>query len=489
MEAWHIDRAKNRHIGKDSVMEHAKVKGRGGPEYRDSPSHHFQEIAAGDANPAPELFREYAQSDLPDRAVPRARYTSHAFAQLERERMWSRVWQFACREEQIPEEGDCHVYEGPGASILVARGDDGEIRAFYNSCPHRGMKLCEGDTSVAKIKCPFHSIAWKLDGSVDHVPARWDFNDTSMEELKLREIRAELWQGFVFINRDPAAPPLSEYLGRLVPHFEGWNYSDRYVSAIMRRPMLANWKTCVEAFLEAYHLSGIHPQALPFGGESSTQYDVWPGEPHVSRFLEPVGIHSDQLPKALSEQEIINFATRVVAGADSELPELPEGMTARQAMIAGMRATYTEMHEHDYSGLSDVEAADAIQYHLFPNMVIFRSLPYPFVYRFLPDRNDPGRTMFEFWVFRPKPADGEVPEAKIVELTDDQSFAEAGVLPDWQAHIYDQDADGLAACQNGMRDGGDMPIRFTSYQESRLRLLHHTLSRYVSDNPCDAPGF
>jgi phenylpropionate dioxygenase-like ring-hydroxylating dioxygenase large terminal subunit len=470
-------------------MEHATIKGRGGPEYRDSPSHHFQDIAAGDANPAPALFREYSESDLPDRAVPRERYTSPEFARLERDRMWARVWQFACREEQVPEAGDCHVYEGPGASILIARGDDGVIRAFYNSCPHRGMKLCEGDTSVGRIKCPFHSIAWKLDGSVDHVPARWDFRDTSIDELKLREIRAEIWQGFVFINRDPAAPPLMQYLGRMVPHFAEWDYGERYVSAILRRPMRANWKACIEAFLEAYHLSGIHPQALPFGGESSTQYDVWPDEPHVSRFLEPTGIHSDQLTTMLSEQQIIDLATRVVSGADGDLMELPDGMTARQAMIAGMRQAYSAMHDHDYSALSDVEAADAIQYNLFPNMVIFRSLPYPFVYRFLPDRNDPGRTMFEFWVFRPKPAQGEFPEPEIVDLDENESFAEANVLPEWQAYIYDQDANGLAACQRGISDGGDMPIRFTTYQESRIRLLHHTLTRYVSDNPSDAPGY
>lgn len=470
-------------------MEYAKVRGRGGPEYRDSPSHHFQEVAALDVNPAPELFREYSESDLPDCAVPRARYTSKEFANLEQERMWPRVWQFACREEQIPEAGDCIVYEAAGASILVARGDDGEIRAFYNSCPHRGMKLCAGHASLAKIKCPFHSISWKLDGSVDHVPAGWDFKDTNPEDLRLREVRADCWQGFVFINRDPDPQPLAEYLGRLVPHFEDWDYGERYVSAIIRRPIEANWKTCIEAFLEAYHLSGIHPQALPFSGESSTQYDVWPDDPHVSRFLEPVGILSDQFPKELSQQEIIDFATAVVTGKGNQAPPLPEGMTARQAIVAAMRATYAEMHDHDYSELSDVETADAIQYSLFPNIVIFRSLPYPFLYRFLPDNKDPEQTMFEFWVFRPKPESGEVPEPEIANLSLNQSFKEANILPDWQAHIYDQDADGLAACQEGLRNGADMPVRFTSYQESRLRLLHNTLMRYVSDDPGDAPGY
>lgn len=469
-------------------MKHEKVKGKGGPLYRESPSHHFQDIVEADPRPAPAAFREYAESQLENAAVSRGRYTSAEFLRLERERMWPRVWQLAAREEQIPEDGDCVVYEGPAASFLIVRGEDDRIRAFYNSCPHRGMKLCQGAMSVATIKCPFHSIAWRLDGAVHDVPARWDFSDTPIDELNLREVRAECWQGFVFVNQSVDAPPLADYLGKLVPHFEGWDYGERYLAAMIRRPLRANWKACIEAFLEAYHLSGVHPQALPFGGESSTQYDVWPDQPHVSRFLEPVGFASDQYPRELSEQDIVDLANRVVMGAEAEPSPLPEGMSARAAMVAGMRAAYGEMHGTDYSGLSDAEAGDAIQYHLFPNMVIFRSLPYPFVYRFLPDRTDPGRTIFEFWVFRPK-GEGEVPEARIVDLGEDQSFADADVLPDWQAQIYDQDADGLRACQDGMRDGGGMPIRFTRYQESRLRLLHHTLSRYVSDELAEAPGF
>ncbi|GGC18780.1 (2Fe-2S)-binding protein [Novosphingobium marinum] len=470
-------------------MEMQKMKGEGGPEYRDSPSPHFQHIAAQDDKPAPALFSEYSESELDNAEVSRERYTSAEFLRLERERMWPRVWQMACREEQIPEPGDCIAYDGPAASILVVRGENGEVRAFYNSCPHRGMKLCLGQMSVEKVKCPFHSIRWTLDGKVDHVPARWDFADTNIDDLKLAEVRADVWQGFVFVNQNADAPPLAEYLGKLVPHFEGWDHGERYVESIIRRPIRANWKSCIEAFLEAYHLSGVHAQALPFGGESSTQYDVWPDQPHVSRFLEPVGFSSDQYPRDLSEQEIVELATKVVAGGEVEVDDLPEGVSARQAMVAAMRASYSEMHDKDYSDLSDVEAGDAIQYHLFPNFIIFRSLPYPFIYRFLPDREDPGLTMFEFYIFRPKVEGEEVPEVRIAELEETQSYADADMMPPWQALIYDQDAEGLKACQEGMRDGGDMPIRYTRYQESRIRLLHHTLGRYVSDDPSDAPGF
>lgn len=454
----------------------------GGPDYRESPSPHYQQIIADDPKAAPDIFREYAEAGLLLGEVSRDAYVCPQFASSEKDRMWSRVWQFACREEQIPEPGDCLVYDSPGASILIVRGDDGEIRAFYNSCPHRGMQLCAQDTSVAQITCPFHSIKWNLDGSVFHVPARWDFPGVAEDALRLIAIRVETWQGFVFINRDPSAPPLENYLGRLVPHFDEWRYDDKYVAAIMRRPMDANWKTCIEAFLEAYHLSGIHPQALPFGGEASTQYDVWPGEPHVSRFLEPVGLASDQIGGDLSEQGILSHAVRTVYGNDAVAPQLAEGQKARLFLAESMRMTYGEAHGRDYSGLSDAEAADAVQYNLFPNMVIFRSLAYPFVYRFLPLRDNPEKALFEFWVFRPRPAEGQALAPRIVDLDAGQSFAEAGVLPLWQAKIYDQDADGLRLCQQGLRNGGNMPVRFTRYQESRIRLLHHTLASYLSSS-------
>ena len=78
--------------------------------------------------------------------VPRARYVDKAFFDAEIARMWPRVWQLACREEQIPEVGDCLLYESPGASILVVRSAPDEIKAFYNTCRHRGMRLCVART-------------------------------------------------------------------------------------------------------------------------------------------------------------------------------------------------------------------------------------------------------------------------------------------------------------------------------------------------------
>ncbi len=450
------------------------------PAYRDSTAPVFQDVIAEDPMPAPAVFQEYSEVNVPVSSVSRSEYTSPEFAQAEQERMWSRVWQMACREEQLREPGDIVVYESPGASIIVVRTEDGGIRGFYNSCLHRGMRLCAGDTSVRRLTCPFHGFTWNLDGSLAHVPARWDFPGMKDAEMHLPEVRVETWGGFVFINRDADAPPLETYLGRLVPHFADWSYGDLYLATTIRKTIQANWKTGVEAFLESYHLSGIHAQALPFGGDASTQYDVWEDDPHVSRFLEPTGIVSDQYPRDLSEQEILDFVMKIVFGGAGETPKLEPGMKARHFMSAGMRAQMGELHGRDYSAMSDSEAGDAIQYFLFPNIVIFRSLPYPFVYRFLPVRDNPNQSTFEFLVFKPRPTDGsEIPEVEVVELGPDDTFAGSGVLPPWQGEIYDQDVTGLAMCQLGIRDGGDADIIYSRYQEVRIRHLHDTLHRYL----------
>jgi phenylpropionate dioxygenase-like ring-hydroxylating dioxygenase large terminal subunit len=457
------------------------------PEYRESHIPLFQQVIADDPVAAPTVLREYSEVDVPVATVSRDQYRSAAFASLEMDRMWPRVWQFACREEQIPEVGDLVVYESPGVSFLIVRTKEDEVRAYHNSCLHRGMKLCAEDTSVRKLSCPFHGFTWNLDGTLAHVPSRWDFPGLKDENMHLPEARVERWQGFVFINRDPAAPPLQDYLGHLPEHFADWSFGDKYLATVMRKTIDANWKTCIEAFLESYHISGIHAQALPFGGDASTQYDVWSDDAHVSRFMEPTGVMSDQLPEALSEQQILDSALAVVF-AGAEVPQLGEGMKARHFMAAGMRAAMSEADGIDYSEVSDSEAADAVQYSVFPNVIIFRSLGYPYVYRFLPVPGDPNKATYEFMIFKPKPKDGYIPELQRVNLGENDTFAGAGVLPPWHGEIYDQDVTGLRMCQQGMRDGGDAPIIYSAYQEVRIRHLHQTLDRYLSDDPMDAPG-
>ena len=454
--------------------------GRIAPDYRTSPSPAYQAVIANDPKPAPALFREYAETDVDCAVVPRAHYTSPEFAKLEMEKMWPKVWQMACRAEQIPEPGDVLVYNSPGASLLIVHTETGAIKAYYNSCLHRGMQLCAENTSVNKLACPFHGFTWNLDGSLAHIPARWDFPHIEEKTFNLPEAKVGSWGGFIFINRDLNAKPLEEYLGHLIPHFVDWPRDQVYLAAQIRKTIHANYKICIEGFVESYHLSGIHAQALPFGGDSSTQYDVWPDDDNVSRFLEPTGVQSDQYPVQLTEQQILDASLEIVFGK-GPTPQLPEGAQARTFLAEAMRTSASAQDGVDYSHLSDTEATDAMQYSLFPNFILFRSLPYPFAYRFLPARNDPNYATYDFLIFKPKPTDGSpIPETQYINLGDNDTFAGSGALPPWLGEIYDQDSTGLAMCQDGLRDGGTADVTYSRYQESRIRHLHATLAKYLN---------
>ncbi len=108
--------------------------------------------------------------------IPAYRYTSGAFAALEHERLWPRVWQLACSLDHVASAGDFHELRIGPISVLVVRGADDELRAFQNACRHRGSALCEGTgTGLTELRCPFHRWSYDLDGRLREVPSRREF--------------------------------------------------------------------------------------------------------------------------------------------------------------------------------------------------------------------------------------------------------------------------------------------------------------------------
>ena len=138
-----------------------------------------------------------------DHDIAVARYTSREFHELEKRLLWSRVWQMACRLEEIPEVGDTTLYEICDKSVLIVRSGPDEVRAFWNSCRHRGRQLITDPGFVQQLRCPFHGFTWNLDGSLAYVPSRWDFPQIEDDRLGLGALRVGTWAGFVFVNPDP----------------------------------------------------------------------------------------------------------------------------------------------------------------------------------------------------------------------------------------------------------------------------------------------
>ena len=145
----------------------------------------WAELMKLDSRTPPTILTEESYRYRGSDSIPAERYISEDFARLERERMWPYVWQFAAREEDLPEAGDYVVYENAGRTYLLVRQDDGSIRAMHNVCLHRGRKLRTEDGNAGKFVCPFHGFAWNKDGSFNSMPCRWDFPHLKPGEMNL----------------------------------------------------------------------------------------------------------------------------------------------------------------------------------------------------------------------------------------------------------------------------------------------------------------
>lgn len=441
------------------------------------------EIIASDGDHAPAHLTEQSYSFIGDADIPFARYTSRAFFAKEEEKLWGHVWQWACREDDIPEAGDYFVYEIVEKSVLVVRTESGEIKAYPNACLHRGTQLKPaGSCGRSKeLRCPFHGFTWSLDGKLTDVPCRWDFPHVRDDNFRLPELRVDTWGGFVFINFDQNAVPLAEHLGILPEHFANWDLSEKFVALHVRKLLPANWKACLEAFLESFHVLETHPQGVLTVGDANTQYDVY-GDT-VSRFVHLVGFPSPHLTDTYTQQQLLDalMAEGVVEGTGGSKLLVPEGGTARQVFAEHMQKVLGEAYGKDLSKVSISETMDAIEYHLFPNTCFFPSLLFPMVYRFRPNGRDVDSCIFDLFYMQPLPDSGERPEpAEPVELDFEQSFHEVPGLDPGLATIYDQDTSNLIGQQRGFKSSLKVGETLGNYQEVRIRQLHQTLDKYLA---------
>lgn len=444
----------------------------------------FLEIAKADATPPPPDIIEIHMRDLGLAEINKDRYTSPAFHRLELDRMWSKVWQFVCLRDDIPEVGDIATYEIGDDSFIIAHVADGKLKAYYNSCTHRGVKLCSGITSLSEIKCPFHGFTWNLDGSLKYVPCRWDFPQVTDEGYALREVLVDSWGQFVFINLDPNAMPLLEYMEIIPEQFTGFcDQENKYVHARYRKVLPCNWKAGIEAFLEAYHSQETHPQSLPYACEGNAQYDILPDGRHTSRMMQSIGEQSCNLANPITQQDM---ADALFGGMGGDIPQLEADQTLRTVLADATRAALSSACGRDYSACSEVELIDSMQYFLFPNIILFRGYVFPVGYRFRPNGHDPDTCIMDFMIFQDLPEGAERPELPDVVDMGDKSFGEALVgLNEELRLIYDQDIQNMALQQAGFKVGGKTTVTLSQYQEVRIRHLHQTLDYYINMLPMD----
>jgi phenylpropionate dioxygenase-like ring-hydroxylating dioxygenase large terminal subunit len=454
------------------MTESSETSAASAPPERSHGARIVQELLDAESRPVPATLRATADDDLGTAGVPRARYTSRAVHDLEVEKVWSRVWQMACREEQIPNVGDSLVYDIVGFSLIILRSAPDRIRAFYNSCLHRGTRLRSQPGSLSQLRCPFHGFTWNLDGTFAGMPCPWDFPQVDHDHFGLPEARLETWGGFVFVNFDHAAGELAEYLEILPDHFASWPLDERSLTAHVVRVLPCNWKVALEAFIESYHTVAVHPQLLTTSGDTQTEYDVYPGVRHVNRMITPVGIASEHVDHEVAEQEIVDamFLTR-----DDPEAAVPDGATARQVLADRTRRRLTEETGRDYRTVTDSEALDAIEYFVFPNFMPWAGYTTPLAYRFRPNGTDHESSLMDVMLLEPVPEGGTRPPAVATRyLAEGQSWADAPELG-YLGRILNQDTATLARVQQGLRAAPGPDVTLARYQENRIRHFHRTL--------------
>ena len=445
-----------------------------------SPGITYQQLLDQDTHPVPEVLRLEAPRYLGDHDISIERYTTREYHVLERERLWKRVWQFACREDELVEPGDYRIYEIAGLSYFIVRTESGELTAYPNACLHRGRRLKDFDGNCSEIRCPFHGFAWALDGALADVPARWDFPHINNDEFALPECKVDTWAGFVFINPDPDAEPLAQFLGELPQQFEVWNLGDRYVEAHIAKVIQANWKITQEAFCEAYHVNATHPQVMTYLGDTNSQVDIWD---NFSRVITPGGTPSPLFgvgPEGVpTENDMLNAMLDIRVDEQAPLT-VKEGQTMRALAGELSRARWRPIAGDRVDQMSDAEMMDSIDYTLFPNMHPWGAFN-RIVYRFRPNGDDHRSSIME--VLFLSPYDGERPKnAEVHWLRDDEQFSaatELGML----GKVFDQDLFNMAKVQLGLETTRKPGITLGNYQESKVRWLHHKLTEWVDTEP------
>jgi Rieske 2Fe-2S family protein len=193
------------------------------------------------------------------RTLPRRVYTDAEVFALEAGALFGRMWLAVGREEDLPEKGSYLTQAIGGERILVLRGDDGVLRAFFNVCRHRGARLVEEPCGRLRgaLSCPYHAWTYALDGRLVRAPrAEAGFRT---EDFSLAQARLETLGGFVFVNLDPDAPALPVALGDL-PDLSRYRLAGLRRARTIEYEVEANWKVVAENYSECYHCPLVHPQ-------------------------------------------------------------------------------------------------------------------------------------------------------------------------------------------------------------------------------------
>ncbi len=232
--------------------------------------------------------------------LPSSWYLEERIYGLEREHIFMKEWTCVAREEELENPGDYRILRLHGEDIILLRNGNGELRAFYNVCRHRGARLCSdeiqcetenlvplrgGLVNGEMILCPYHSWTYDLDGRLLKAPHMDEVEGFDKNNIQLYPVACESWGGFVFLNLSPeSAADFQQVIARTASQLERYPLSDLRIGATLHYQVNANWKIICENYNECYHCGPVHPElckivpAFREGGGSDLDWEN--GIPH-----------------------------------------------------------------------------------------------------------------------------------------------------------------------------------------------------------------
>jgi phenylpropionate dioxygenase-like ring-hydroxylating dioxygenase large terminal subunit len=261
---------------------------------------------------------------LPD--IPAARYVDPQFLELEQQGLWKRSWLYAGHDGQVTEPGSWFLTRNAGTPILIVRDLQGNLRAFYNTCRHRGGPLVTEDAGQGRgFVCGYHGWSYTLDGQLKSVRDKRDFVDLDFACRSLVPVRCETLGGWIFINEDRDAQPLTESLGPLASELRQFELDNLMLVHSRGYDVACNVKVLLDVFLEVYHLKSIHKDT-------------------ADRFLDHRGVTITLWPHGHSRMITPNRRPDWVDPGTRGMPEIP--------------------------GVTEVPRLNNVSYNIFPNIVM-----------------------------------------------------------------------------------------------------------------------
>jgi phenylpropionate dioxygenase-like ring-hydroxylating dioxygenase large terminal subunit len=285
-------------------------------------------------------------------------------------------------------------------------------------------------------------------------------------------LKVGTWAGFVFINMDPNCESLESFLGEIVNDFSVWDLANAYTEAHVAKIVPANWKIAQEAFCEAFHVSGTHPQILPYLGDTNSQVDVWE---NYARVITAGGTPSPLMPNDPTQEEMLRAMLDTRIGTPTPVP-FSEGQSMRAVGAEMSRKRWRPIVGDKVDQMSDAEMMDSIDYTVFPNFHPWGAFN-RIVYRFRPNGNDHRSSIMECLFL--SPFSGERPKpAEVHWLGADQKFCEATELG-MLGKVFDQDLFNMPNVQMGLESTMKAGVTLSSYQEAKVRWLQDKLDEWV----------